>query len=192
MLGTPEREQIARLWARKVEQDAAHIPQPQRHRNLEPASAEFLYSLAVGIGAKRMVEIGGSSGISTIALAAAARVSGGRVISIEIEPQRQAEARVTMARLELASYVDFVLEDAAAVLPTTGPLELAFLDCEKEDYIRFFDMLRLSAGGVVVADNILSHSMTGYVRHVRARPGVESITLPIGQGLELTRLPMPA
>jgi predicted O-methyltransferase YrrM len=188
MLGIPEREAIARLWARKLEQDAARIPQAQRHRNLEPASAEFLCSLAAGIGAKRMVEIGGSSGISTIALSAAARATGGRVISIEMEPQRQAEARVTVARLELAPYVDFVLADAAEVLPTTGPIDLAFIDCEKEDYIRFFDMLRLSAGGIVVADNILSHSLTDYVRHVRSRPGVESVTLPIGQGMEVTRL----
>jgi predicted O-methyltransferase YrrM len=188
MLGTSEREAIARLWARKVEQDAAHIPQEQRHRNLEPASAEFLCSLAAGIEAKQMVEIGGSSGISTIALAAAARATGGRVTSIEIEPQRQAEARVTLARLALASYVDFVLADAATVLPTTGPIELAFIDCEKQDYVRFFDMLRLTAGGVVVADNILSHSLTDYVQHVRARRGVESITLPIGQGMEVTRL----
>ncbi len=188
MLGTAEREQIARLWARKVEQDAAHIPQAQRHRNLEPVSAEFLCALAAGVGAKHMVEIGGSSGVSTIALAAAARANGGRVTSIEIEPQRQAEARVTLGRLELASFVDFVLADAADVLRTTGPIELAFIDCDKQDYIRFFDMLRLTAGGVVVADNILSHSLNDYVNYVRARPGVESITLPIGQGMEVTRL----
>jgi predicted O-methyltransferase YrrM len=62
MLGTPERDAIARLWARKLEQDAARIPQPERHRNLEPVSAEFLWALAAGIGAKQMVEIGGSSG----------------------------------------------------------------------------------------------------------------------------------
>jgi predicted O-methyltransferase YrrM len=110
------------------------------------------------------------------------------VTSIEIEPERQAEARVTLARLALASYVDFALADAADVLPAIGPVELAFIDCEKQDYIRFFDMLRLTAGGVVVADNILSHSLTDYVQYVRSRPGVESITLPIGQGMEVTRL----
>jgi predicted O-methyltransferase YrrM len=189
MLETAEREEIARLWARKQSQDAARIPQPERHRNLEPLSAEFLCSLAAGIQAKRIVEIGGSSGISTIALAAAAKETGGRVISIEIEPERQAEARVTLGKLELASFVDFVLADAANVLPTLGPVELAFIDCEKEDYAPFFDMLCVNSGGLVVADNILSHSLTEYVRHVRSRPGVESITLAIGQGMEVTRVP---
>jgi hypothetical protein len=41
---------------------------------------------------------------------------------------------------------------------------------------------------MLVADNVISHSLTNYVAHVRARPGVESITLPIGKGLEVTRL----
>ena len=188
MLGAPEREAIARLWSRKVEQDRAGIPQPERHRNLEPVSAEFLCALAEGVGAKRMVEIGGSSGLSTIALAAAARATGGRVVSIEIEPQRQAEARATLARLELDGFVDFVLEDAAVVLPREGALDFVFIDCEKQDYIRFFAMLLVKPGAIVVADNILSHAMVDYVRHVRSHEGVESITLPIGQGLEVTRV----
>jgi predicted O-methyltransferase YrrM len=191
MLQTPEREAIARLWARKVEQDASGTPQAQRHRNLEPVSAEFLCSLAEGIGAKRMLEIGGSSGVSTIALAAAARAAGGRVTSIEIEPTRQAEARVTLTRLKLDPYVDFLTGDAASFLPETGPLDLAFIDCEKDDYIPFFDMLHIIPGAIVVADNILSHSMTYYVDHVRSRDGVESVTLPIGQGLELTHFAAP-
>jgi caffeoyl-CoA O-methyltransferase len=187
MLGSREREEIARLWARKQTQDAAGTPQAERHRNLEPVSAEFLCCLAVGIGAKKVVEIGGSSGISTIALAAAARDTGGHVTSIEIEPVRQAEARVTLGRLELAAYVDFVAGDAASFLPRAAPVDLAFIDCDKQDYIPFFDMLRIKPGGVVVADNILSHSMTYYISHVRARNGVESVTLPVGQGLEVTR-----
>ncbi len=136
-----------------------------------------------------MVEIGGSSGISTIALAAAARETSGRLLSLEIEPLRQAEARGTLARLGLGSFVDFVLADAAEVLPGQSPFDLALIDCEKDDYIRFFDMLPMRPGGVIVADNVISHSLGGYVAHVRGRPGVESITLAIGKGLEVTRVP---
>jgi predicted O-methyltransferase YrrM len=40
---------------------------------------------------------------------------------------------------------------------------------------------------VVVADNIVSHGLAEYVAHVRARSGVESVTLPVGKGLEVTR-----
>lgn len=135
-----------------------------------------------------MLEIGGLSGISTIALAEAARQSGGRLISIEIEPKRQAESKKTITSLGLEDWVDYQLGDAGKLVPGLGELDFVLIDCEKEDYIRFFDMLRLSPGAVVVADNILSHHLTDYVAHVRKRGDAESITLPIGKGLEVTRL----
>ncbi len=182
-----ERREIARLWARKLDQDSRKLPQPERHRNLEPDSAEFVCALAAGIGAKRIVEIGGSSGLSTIALAAAARKTGGRVTSIELEPVRQAEARETIARLGLSAQVEFVLGDAGRALPGIEGVEFALIDCEKDDYARFFDLLRLAPGAVVVADNIVSHGLTAYVEHVPAKPGARSMTFPIGKGLEVTR-----
>jgi predicted O-methyltransferase YrrM len=188
MLNEGERAEIARLWERKLRQDALNLPQAERHRNLEPASAEFICALATGLGAKRILEIGGSSGISTIALAAAARAVSGKVTSIEREPQRQAEARQTISNLGLAPYVEFILADAASVLESGREFDFAFIDCEKEDYIHFFDLLNIHAGGIVVADNVLSHSLTDYVAHVRSRPGMESITLPVGKGLEVTRI----
>jgi predicted O-methyltransferase YrrM len=188
MLSSPERAEIARLWKRKVDQDEKKLAQAERHRNLEPDSAELLCALAAGIGAKRVVEIGGSSGLSTIALAAAMRTTGGKLVSIEIEPLRQAESKETMKRLALEGFVDYRLADAAKVLPELADLDLALIDCEKEDYVRFFEMLRMRAGGIVVADNILSHALTEYVAHVRATPNTESVTLSVGKGLELTRV----
>jgi predicted O-methyltransferase YrrM len=188
MLNESYRAEIQRLWARKVQQDEANVPFAERHRNLAPTSAEFLSILVSGIGAKKIVEIGGSSGISTIALAAAAQQTHGKLISLEIEPLRQAESKETIARLGLSEFVDFRLGDATQVLPRFRDLELVLIDCEKQDYIRFFDMLHLRPGAIVVADNILSHHLTDYVAHVRSRHGAASITLPIGQGLELTRV----
>ena len=182
-----ERAAIARLWQRKLDQDEKKLPQAERHRNLEPPSAEFLCALAAGVGAKRMVEIGGSSGISTIALAAAARETQGELLSIEIEPRRQAESQETLKGLHLDKFVRYVCDDAARVLPGLGEIDFALIDCEKEDYIRFFDTLQVAPGGIVVADNIVSHSLQEYVAHVRSRPEVESITLAIGKGLEVTR-----
>jgi predicted O-methyltransferase YrrM len=175
------------LWQRKLDQDRKGLPQAERHRNLEPPSAEFLCALAAGVGARRIVEIGGSSGISTIALAAAARGTEGRLTSIEIESSRQAESRETIMRLRLDKFVDYVCDDARNILPTLGEVDFALIDCEKEDYMLFFDLLKIAPGGIVVADNIVSHSLSDYVAHVRSRPGVESITLPIGKGLEVTR-----
>ena len=129
-----------------------------------------------------------TSGISTIALAEAARQSGGKLTSIEIEPSRQSEARESIAALGLSEWVDFVLGDAGHVIPKVSELDFVLIDCEKEDYIRFFDLLDLVAGAVVVADNILSHELFDYVAHVRRSSDIESVTLPIGKGLEVTRV----
>jgi predicted O-methyltransferase YrrM len=188
MLNESHRAEIQRLWARKVQQESANVPFAERHRNLAPASAEFLSALASGIGARHIVEIGGSSGISTIALAAAAQHTHGRLISLEIEPRRQAESMQTIARLGLSDFVDYRLGDAARIVPQLDNIEFVLIDCEKQDYIRFFDMLHLSSAAIVVADNILSHHLADYVSHVRSQRGAASVTLPIGQGLELTRV----
>jgi predicted O-methyltransferase YrrM len=192
MMGEIERIEIARLWERKLRQDEMNLSRAERHRNLEPASAEFLCSLAAGLGAKRILEIGGSSGLSTIALAAGARQIEGMVTSIEIEPNRQAEAQARISHLGLGPFVDFILGDAEEVLEGIGEFDFVFIDCEKDDYIRFFDLLEVPTGGVVVADNVISHSLTEYVAHVRRKPGVESITLPIGKGLEVTHFRLPS
>lgn len=188
MLNESHRAEIQRLWTRKVQQDSANVPFAERHRNLAPASAEFLSALASGVGAKRIIEIGGSSGISTIALAAATEQTQGKLISLEIEATRQAESQETIVRLGLSDFVDFRLGDAANILPQLNDVEFALIDCEKQDYIRFFDMLHLSPGAIIVADNILSHQLADYVAHVRSQRGALSVTLPIGQGLELTRV----
>ena len=187
MLNENERRQIAELWEQKLHQDSQGLPQHRRHRNLEPDSAEFICSLAGGCRARHLLEIGGSSGLSTIALAAAARQTDGHLVSIEIEPNRQLQSRQRLEALELADRVDFVLADAGKVLHNYRELEFALIDCEKEDYVRFLGMLHLAQGAVVVADNILSHELWDYVHAVRGYPGVESITLPLGKGLEVSR-----
>jgi predicted O-methyltransferase YrrM len=138
MLGERERAAIMRLRQRKLEQDARGLPQAERHPNLEPLSAEFLSVLATGIGAKRILEIGGSSGISTIALSAAAREVGGKVASIEIEPGRQSESREILRSLGLADFVEYICGDAGVVLPQLGEVDLALIDCEKEGLYPLF------------------------------------------------------
>jgi predicted O-methyltransferase YrrM len=187
LLTAAEREAIAGLWSEKLAQDARGLPQSERHRNLEPPSAEFICALAAGIRARRLLEVGGSSGLSTIALAAAARATGGRLVSIEVEPSRQALARQRVAGLGLGDRVDFVLADAGHVLGQYDELDFVLIDCEKEDYERFLSFLRLAPGALVVADNILSHNLGQYVSAVRGYPGVESVTLAIGKGLEVSR-----
>ena len=67
MLTDAERAAMARLWARKADQDARGLPRAERHRNIEPDAAELIHVLARGCHAQRLLEVGGSSGLSTIA-----------------------------------------------------------------------------------------------------------------------------
>ena len=192
MLTLDQWNEIERIWRRKLAQDEAGLPLEVRHRNLEPASAEFIHALALGASCLRLLEIGGSSGLSTIALASAAKALNGRVTSLEKEPARQHESKATIKRLGLSAHVEYVLGDATDFLAEAREFDFVLIDCEKEDYARFFDMLRLPVGGIVVADNILSHDLSAYTSHVRGLTGFESILLPIGKGLEVTKRSVPA
>ena len=103
-------------------------------------------------------------------------------------PRRGRRLRVSISHPSSSSFWQTLGRRSRAL----GEFDFVFIDCEKEDYIRFFDMLHLPAGGIVVADNIISHSLAEYVAHVRSRPNVESMTLPVGKGLEVTRFKLPS
>ena len=68
--------------------------------------------------------------------------------------------------------------------------DVVFLDAEKEDYEQLFELARpkLEPGGLVVADNVLSHEETlgAYSRARQADPTLVSVTVPLDRGLELS------
>jgi predicted O-methyltransferase YrrM len=148
-------------------------------------SARILHSLVSGLKPKNIVELGTSYGYSTLWLADAARRAGGRVITLELAASKQAYARDMLGRAGLDSYVDFRCGDALLLLGTLeGPVDFAFVDLL---------MPKLSTGAVVVADNMLYPQMwlaeaNAYRAHVRAVPGIDSILLPVGSGLEISRI----
>jgi predicted O-methyltransferase YrrM len=76
-----------------------------------------------------------------------------------------------------------------------GPLDFVLLDLWKDLYIPCFDLMlpKLSDGAFVVADNMLEpvqvrRDAQAYRAHVRAQAGVNSVLLPIGSGIEVTRV----
>src|SRR5688572_30507631 len=89
---------------------------------VDPESGIFLYMLARACGARRIVEFGSSTGVSTIYLALAARENGGSVIATELVPEKMARARENVREAGLEAYVDFRLGDALETLaePDTG------------------------------------------------------------------------
>ena len=182
---------LARLEAEDAAEREAGIPAAQRSRQVEPTTGRFLFTLAASQAGSEVLEIGGSRGYSTIWLAAGARVLGGRVVSLELDPAKCAAWRANVADAGLEEWAELVEGDAHATLAATEDVfDLVFLDAEKDDYETLFELARplLEPGGLVVADNVLSHSETlgAYSAARQADPSASSVTVPLDRGLELT------
>jgi predicted O-methyltransferase YrrM len=109
-----------------------------RFRNVEPETAELLGVLIRATGARRILELGGSNGYSTIWLADAAEATGGSVTSVEIDAERTALARANLARATVAA--DLRTQDAAHALADSpdGWWDFVFLDAERPAYAGYW------------------------------------------------------
>ena len=180
----------------EMETDAKRITESTRDkwlqpRSLHPDAAKLLNLLAKATGAKRMLEIGTSVGYSTIHLALAAEETGGHLTTLELMPAKYETAKANLLRAGLSDVVTQHLGDALLIIPTLpGPYDLVFLDPEKELYEQawnhFSDKVRV--GGVVIADNLTSHAddLSGYVAMIQNDARYETVTVPIGLGLEIS------
>jgi predicted O-methyltransferase YrrM len=160
-----------------------------------PATGLFMNLLIKEAKSRTILEIGTSYGYSTIWLADAARATEGKVITLELQSSKQEYAREQLKKAGLEEFVDFRPGDAQESLAKLdGPVDFVLLDLWKDLYIPCFDLFypRLSPGALVVADNMTypesaqAHAAI-YRKHVRSTAHIQSMLLPIGQGLEVSR-----
>jgi predicted O-methyltransferase YrrM len=182
---------LARLEAEDRAEREAGLPARARSRQVEPTTGRFLFALAAAQPGIAVLEIGGSRGYSSIWLAAGARVLGGRVTSLEVDPAKCELWRRNVADAGLEEWAELVEGDARETLAAMDDVfDLVFLDAEKEDYEDLFSLTRrfLEPGALVVADNVLSHAETlaAYSAARQADPALVSVTVPLDRGLELT------
>lgn len=156
----------------------------------EHHSTEFLAALAGGIDARLIVQVTSFVSPATIALAVAARKTGGRLICILAESESLLNAMVAMDALNLSTVVEFLVGDAREILPQFSEVDFALVDCRREQSVELFDLLRLnSSRAVVVAENLFQRSARAlYEDKMTNRPGSKSVMLPIGKGIEVARL----
>jgi predicted O-methyltransferase YrrM len=155
----------------------------------------MLNILIKGVRARSILELGTSYGYSTIWLAEAARKTGGKVVSLDISGKKQEYARAMLDKAGLAGYVEFRPGDAHdTIAALSGPFDFVLLDLWKDLYISCFDLFypKLSAGAFVAADNMLRPeayrlSAIAYRKHARSKPRMDSVLLPVGSGIELSR-----
>jgi predicted O-methyltransferase YrrM len=180
---------LERLYAEDATQRAANLPSPQRTRNVDRETGRWLALLVRATKARELLEIGSSNGVSTIWLAEAARQNGGRVTGTEILPERASEANRNLAEGGLDGVARVEPGDARATVATLpGPFDLVFIDAEKDDYVDHFEAIfdRMRPGGLILADNVISHDLSVYQTMLRGRSDVETVTIPIGRGVEFT------
>lgn len=159
-----------------------------------PETGQLVNIIAKSFAAPNILEIGTSYGYSGIWLAEAARATGGRVVTLELQEYKSAYARQMAEQAGLAAYIDFKVGDAVSLiesLPLT--FDLVLLDLWKDFYVPCLEAFfpKLNPGAVIVADNMLrpgGEDVARYGRAVRAKPGIASVLLPVGSGLEISRL----
>ncbi|MFL5297605.1 MAG: O-methyltransferase [Phenylobacterium sp.] len=158
---------------------------------LEPTKAEFCHLMCRALGAKRVVEVGTSFGVSTLYLAAAIRANGGgTVIATEHEPAKCAAARATFKEAGLAKLIDLREGDLRETLKVVkGPVDFVLMDIWTEMARPAIELIHphLRKGAVVVADNTdqVRHAYAAFFEFVNdPKNGLTPMTLPFDGGLE--------
>jgi predicted O-methyltransferase YrrM len=173
---------------------ATRAAAPRLMLDVGPDVGRLLNLTARLLGARRILEIGGSTGYSTVWLAEAAAATGGLVTSVELDPEKSKEQRRHLEAAGLLDHVELLVGDAHELCADLEPgVDLVLIDHWKDVYVREFDLVwpKVRTGGVVVADNILQPEATiaqmqAYVAHVRAAQGALSYTIDVGDGVEMT------
>lgn len=125
--------------------------------DVAPNQGKLLHLLARISGARAILELGTLAGYSTIWLARALP-DGGRLVTLEAEPEHAAVARANLADAGVADRVEVVVGDALDTLPRLdGPFDLVFLDADKQRNPEYLEWaLRLTRpGSLIVADNVV-------------------------------------
>jgi len=185
------RAVMRRLEEEDARERADGLPSAVRARAIAPTTGRFLFGLVAQHPACDVLELGGSRGYSTLWLGAGVRYLGGRVVSLENDPVKCEARRRNIDAAGLDEWVELVDGNALEIVPTLAEaFDIVFIDAEKDDYEQLFQLARekVDPGAVFVADNVLSHEETlgAYSRARQADPTLESVTVPLDRGLELT------
>ena len=182
---------LRRLEQEDADERAAGVARELRARSVAPTTGRFLFSLVAPQTDCEVLEIGGSRGYSSVWIGAGVRLLGGHLLSLEHDPAKVEAWTRNVADAGLEAWAELRPGDAFETLRSLEDVfDVVFLDAEKDDYETLFELARrrVEPGGLVVADNVLSHVETlgAYSAARQADPTLSSVTLPLDRGLELT------
>ncbi len=125
---------------------------------------------------KRILEIGTYTGYSALCLAEGLS-DGGKIITLDMQPETHEIARSFWAKSELNGKIDGRLCDAMKIIPTLDEtFDLVFIDADKPNYANYYDLVfpKMRVGGLIIADNVL---WSGKVLDIKANDDESSVAL---------------
>ncbi|MHC4205683.1 MAG: O-methyltransferase [Planctomycetota bacterium] len=164
-----------------------NIRRNQSYRNVPPQDGRFMRIVTEAMNAKNVVEIGTSTGYSGIWFGMALQKTGGKLTTYEIDAQRAATARENFKKAGMADIITLILGDAhEEVKDLKDPIDILFLDADKEGYIDYLDKLLplVRPGGLVLAHNINPRMADpNYMKAITTNTDLETI---VRSGMSIT------
>jgi len=157
--------------------------------NVPASDGKLLYDLIVKNNYKNALEIGTSTGHSSIWIAWALSKTGGKLITIEIDERRHKEALANFEKAGVSQFIDARLADAHDLVTTlTGPFDFVFSDADKNWYINYFRAIdpKLVVGGCFTAHNIGMSGVREYYEYVKSLPNYETSVDDRGAGMSVS------
>lgn len=182
------------LYEKFHRHDLKQADRLHRYRNIEPESGRFLSMLIRAQQSKNILEIGTSTGYSTLWLAEAARQTQAMITTLEVDAERVAQAKQYATEIDLADLINFKVIDAQVYLEAEQELfDFILLDAERDAYVSYWPHLsRLlkAKGGLLVVDNVISHAaeVEEFIALIQQDPRFIMSIVPIGAGLLMVGL----
>ncbi|ENU17149.1 class I SAM-dependent methyltransferase [Acinetobacter lwoffii] len=174
------------LYEKFHRHDLKQADRLHRYRNIEPESGQFLSMLIRAQQSKNILEIGTSTGHSTLWLAEAARQTQAMITTLEVDAERVTQAKQYATEIDLADLINFKVIDAQVYLEAEQEIfDFILLDAERDAYVSYWPHLsRLlkAKGGLLVVDNVISHAaeVEEFIALIQQDPRFIMSIVPIG------------
>jgi predicted O-methyltransferase YrrM len=159
----------------------------ETYLNVPNAHGRMLRLLTEATGAKNVVEIGTSTGISGMWLCLALQKTGGKLTTFEYDAGRAATARQHFKKAGVDQIVTVVEGDAHRnISRLKEPIDVLFIDADKEGYVDYLNKLLplVRPGGLIMAHNI--DMVSDYRKLVTTNPALETLIYTNGAGMAIT------
>ena len=161
-------------------------PHSQRLRQVPRETGKFLAVLAAGAPEGAFLEIGTSGGYSALWLALACIETARNLTTFELLEEKARLARETFRVTGLENLVHCVEGDARELLKNYEQISFCFLDAEKEIYLDCYEIVvpRMVKGGLLIADNVISHRepLKSFIERALSDERVDASIVPVGHG----------